>query len=62
MRGLFYNCSNLLNLPDISKWDITKVTELKGMLYNCSSLHSLPDLSNWNYNHKINIDLIYEDY
>jgi surface protein len=34
-------------LPDISKWDTSKVLDLSYMFYNCYSLKSLPDISKW---------------
>ena len=47
---MFYNCSSLKDLPDISKWNINMVKNLEYMFYNCSSLESLPDISKWNTN------------
>ena len=38
--------SSLKSLPDISKWNIYKVTDMSYMFYECSSLSSLPDISN----------------
>ena len=46
--GMFYGCSNLKSLPDISKWDISKVTQCDILFGNCESLESLPDISKWN--------------
>ena len=48
LTGMFYNCSSLISLNDIKKWNISNVTNIGGMFYNCSSLTSLPDLSKWN--------------
>ena len=31
MKNLFYNCNALENLPDISNWDISNVTNLSGL-------------------------------
>ena len=42
---LFSKCSSLKYLPDISKWNTKKVTNMLGMFYNCSSLKYLPDIS-----------------
>ena len=50
MSYVFYNCSLLSSLPDISKWNASNVNNMSEMLYNCSSLSSLPDISNWNTN------------
>ena len=48
MIGLFCGCSSLKYLPDISKWNISNVTNLFGIFYECSSLYCLPDISKWN--------------
>ena len=45
MSYMFKNCSSLLFLPDISKWDTDKVIGMKGLFQGCSSLSSLPDIS-----------------
>ena len=47
MEGMFYDCKSLTSLPDISKWDISKVTSMKAMFYGCV-LKSFPNISNWN--------------
>ena len=47
---MFYECSSLLLLPDISKWETNNINNMKGMFYGCSSLLSLPDISKWNTN------------
>ena len=38
MSCMFYGCSSLLNLPDISKWNTNNVTNMSGMFVGCSSL------------------------
>ena len=48
MESLFYGCSSLKFLPDISKWDTSRVTNMQYMFCFCSSLKLLPDISNWN--------------
>ena len=47
---MFRNCSSLISLPDISKWNTNNVKNMFGMFNNCSSLLSLPDISKWNTN------------
>ena len=37
-------------MPDISKWNINNVSDIRGMFYGCISLSSLPNLSKWNIN------------
>ena len=48
LSKMFYNCSSLLYLSDISEWDTEKVFDIHSLFYNCSSLTSLPDISKWN--------------
>ena len=45
---MFYNCSSLLSLKNISKFNINNITNLSVMFDGCSSLESLPDISKWN--------------
>ena len=48
MRYMFYECSSLSSLPDISRWNTNNVTNMSAMFYECSSLSFLPDISKWN--------------
>ena len=48
MSYMFYNCSSLNSLPDISNWNTSNVTNMSYMFSNCSSLNSLPDITKWN--------------
>ena len=57
MSGMFSDCFNLNNLPDISKWDTKNVTDMSDMFRCCSSLKSLPDISKW----KLNKNLVKKD-
>ena len=52
---MFYNCSYLISLPDISQWNISQVFNLSYLFYGCSSLISLPGLSIWNTENLINM-------
>ena len=47
---MFYDCSSLISIKDISKLNTNKVINISNMFYNCSSLISLPDISNWKTN------------
>ena len=57
MYGIFGECSSLLSLPDISKWNTINVTDMSYIFYNCSSLSSLPDISKWNTNNIADMSL-----
>ena len=59
LKEMFWNCSSLISLSDISIWDINNVTDISGMFNNCSSLISLPDISNWTTNNVTNMSLIF---
>ena len=48
MSFMFYDCSSVLNLPDMSKWNTSNVENMKYMFYNCASITSMPDISRWN--------------
>ena len=48
MSALFYGCTSLISLPDISKWDTSDVLDMSYMFNECSLLVSLPDISKWN--------------
>ena len=54
---MFYGCSSLKSLADISKWKTKKVNNMNGMLNGCSSLISLPVISK--LDHKIVTDMSY---
>ena len=50
---MFYNCSSLSSLPDISKWNTNNLIYSFLMFTKCISLISMPDISKWNsQNHK----------
>ena len=49
MNGVFYQCSSLSILPDISKWDISRVTTINNFFNGCSSLSKIPDITIWRY-------------
>ena len=40
---MFNGCSSLISLPDLSKWNINKVTDMVFMFSGCSLLISLSD-------------------
>ena len=48
MDNMFSNCSSLISLPDISKWNTKNVEDMSLMFNGCKSLISLPDISKWN--------------
>ena len=52
----FFNISSQLKkIPDISRWDISNVSDLSFMFAGCSWLKKLPDISKWNTKNVKNI-------
>ena len=47
MNAMFQLCGSLISLPDISKWNTSKVTNISYIINYCHSLISLPDISKW---------------
>ena len=50
MSYMFYECSSLISLPDISSWNTINVTNMSYMFYRCVNLTPFPDVSTWNTN------------
>ena len=46
MNKLFSECSSLVSLPDISKWNTNNVKYINNLFYGCSVI--IPDISKWN--------------
>ena len=61
MNCIFYGCSLLKELPDISKWNMKNVEDIRYMFYELNSLISLPDISKWNTENITNLDSIFEN-
>ena len=61
MSYIFFGCSSLLSLPNISKWNTNNVTNMSHIFFGCSSLSSLPDISKWNTNNVINMMGIFDN-
>ena len=43
MNGMFGNCSALLSLPDISKWNINKICYMNDMFNGCQNSIVIPE-------------------
>ena len=59
MSCMFSDCSSLVSLPDISKWNTANVTDMNYMFCNCSSLVSFPDISKWNTANATNMSYMF---
>ena len=55
MSFMFNKCNNLLYIPDISKWDTSKIIDMSYLFYECSKIEYLPDISDWNVEKVINM-------
>ena len=55
-HGLFQGCSSLISLPDISKWNTSKIKSMDLVFCDCTSLISLPDISKWDISSIKNMD------
>ena len=58
---MFDKCTTLTSLPDISKWNINKFTDMSYMFNNCSSLTSLHDISKWNTKYVTNMSYMFNN-
>ena len=47
MNKMFKDCSSLISLPDISKWNLKKGIKMNQIFEGCKSLVNVPDLSLW---------------
>ena len=61
MSYIFYECSSLKELPDISIWNMEKINNISFMFYSCSSLTSLPDISKWNTENILNMNSLFNE-
>ena len=61
MEKMFYNCSNVILLPDIHLIDTSHVTNMSYLFSDCQSLNSLPDLSKWDTSNVTNISHLYSN-
>ena len=61
MSCMLDECSSLISLPDISKWNTNKVNDMSCIFYGCSSLIFLPDISKCNINNVNNMSDMFAD-
>ena len=46
MEEVFSNCFSIKKIPDISKWNTSKVIDMTGFIENCISLIKIPNIIN----------------
>ena len=44
---LFSDCIKIVSFPDLSKWNVTKTTDMSTMFNNCNSLKVPPLIGSW---------------
>ena len=59
MSDMFNECSSLLSLPDIYKWNTNNVKNLNYLFCDCSLLKTLPDISKWKIGNVNSLNLIF---
>ena len=59
MSWMFRDCTSIISLPDISKWNISNVINTIGMFNNFDSLISFIDISKWNFSNNKNITMMF---
>ena len=59
MDAMFYNCTSLKTLPDISIWNTSNIINMHCFYFKCSSLLKIPDISIWNTDKIIDIFLFF---
>ena len=42
---MFRDCKSLKSIPDLSKWNTLRITDISKLFYNCSSLDSIQFIS-----------------
>jgi len=47
MSCMFYECSSLLSIPDISKWNTSNIINMNYLFGKCENIEYIPDISNW---------------
>ena len=59
--GMFLECNSLKYLPDISRWNTSKVINMGFMFDKCNSLSSLPDISKWDISNVQDLNCVFGD-
>ena len=62
MSNMFYNCTSLNSL-NMSKWSVSKVTDINGIFANCKKLdfESFSDISNWDTSNVIDMSYAFSN-
>ena len=55
---MFYRCSSLVSIPDLSKWNINNAYDMNSFLEDFSSIISLPNIFNLKVENKSIINIV----
>ena len=61
MNSMFENCSNLISLDGLSKWDTKNIIDMNSMFKKCSLLNSIRDISDFNIDKVKNMNNIFDE-
>ena len=56
---MFFNCSSLISLPDLSEWNVSNVNCMNSTFYGCSNLEKLPEIYKWDMRNVRTIDRMF---
>ena len=59
MNEIFYNCSSLISLQDISNFYTINVINMNKFFYNFRNLSFLPDISKWNTENTVDMNKMF---
>ena len=45
---MFFNCTSLLYLPNIYKWNKRNIKNMNNIIDNCKLIREIQDISKWN--------------
>ena len=57
---MFYECKQLSDLSDISKWDTSKITDMNSMFKGCELLLKIPNISKWDMSQVTDMNSMFE--
>ena len=57
---MFYECKQLSELSDISKWDTSKITDMNSMFKGCELLLKIPNISKWDMSQVTDMNSMFE--
>ena len=59
MSYMFYNCTSLISVTDLSYWNTYSVTNMSYMFYNCINLKSLEVIASWDISNVTDVSYMF---